>query len=117
MERGSEDAVRRSVEERAGAAEAPPGAPGEGDAEEADCGEAVERLYHYLDGELTEERRAKIQRHLDECHSCVEAYGFEAELRQLIANRCKDHVPPSLLERIRAALAEEEAKQATSPAE
>jgi mycothiol system anti-sigma-R factor len=72
-----------------------------------DCGETIERIYHYLDGELTEERRRQIERHLDECPPCVEAYGFEAELRQLIANRCRDHVPPELLERVKAALSEE----------
>ena len=30
------------------------------------CIEAVELLYHYLDGELTDERRIQIQRHLGE---------------------------------------------------
>lgn len=74
----------------------------------ADCGETIERLYHYLDGELTDERRWQIQRHLDECPPCVDAYGFETELRQVIANRCRDHVPPSLLERVRSALDEEQ---------
>lgn len=73
-----------------------------------DCGETIERLYHYLDGELTEERRQQIQRHLDECPPCVDAYGFEAELRQVIAHRCRDRVPPNLLDRVRAALLEEE---------
>lgn len=103
MERGSEKAVESSESSQEEA--------------EVDCGEAVERLYHYLDGELTEERRAKIQQHLDACHSCVEAYDFEAELRQLIANRCKDHVPPSLLARVKAVLAEEESRQGATRAD
>ena len=30
-----------------------------------DCQEAVHQLYHYLDGELTDEKRAAIARHLD----------------------------------------------------
>lgn len=77
------------------------------DGSEVDCRQSVERLYHYLDGELTDERRRRIQRHLDECPPCVEAFDFEAELRQVIANRCKDHVPASLLERVRRALDEE----------
>lgn len=76
---------------------------------EVDCRQSVERLYHYLDGELTDERRRCIQRHLDECPPCVEAFDFEAELRQVIANRCKDHVPPALLDRVRRALDEEAA--------
>ncbi len=58
-----------------------------------DCNEAVHELYHYLDGELTEERREEIRVHLDWCGPCSGAAEFEAELRKVIANRCKDRVP------------------------
>lgn len=71
------------------------------------CNETIELLYIYLDGELTEDRRLEIQRHLDLCGPCVSAFGFEAELRRVIANRCKDHVPPELIERVAGALADE----------
>jgi mycothiol system anti-sigma-R factor len=71
------------------------------------CDETIERLYFYLDGELTEERRVEITRHLDMCGPCVGAYGFETELRKVIANRCKDHVPESLIVRVAEALREE----------
>lgn len=74
----------------------------------SNCEETIERLYHFLDGELTDEKRKAIERHLDECGPCVRAYGFEAELRQVIANRCRDHVPESLVERVHAALLDEE---------
>ncbi|HUY63795.1 MAG TPA: mycothiol system anti-sigma-R factor [Acidimicrobiales bacterium] len=74
----------------------------------ADCDETIERLYHYLDGELTDERRAEIKHHLDDCSPCLDAYGFEEELRHVIANRCRDHVPESLLARIRQAIEDEE---------
>lgn len=74
----------------------------------AGCEETIERLYHYLDGELTDERRSEIKRHLDDCSPCLDAYGFESELRQLIAQRCRDHVPEHLLSRVRDALADEE---------
>jgi len=76
-----------------------------------DCGESIERLYHYLDGELTEERRAVIRHHLDECPPCLEAFDFEAELRVVIASHCKDRVPEQLRERIHAALLEEERRR------
>ena len=76
-----------------------------------ECDETIERLYFYLDGELTEERRVEIVRHLDLCGPCVRVYGFESELRRVIANRCKDHVPESLISRVAAALAEENARQ------
>jgi len=73
-----------------------------------DCNGTIERLYRFLDGELTEERRLDIQHHLDDCSPCLGAFDFEAELRVVIANRCKDHVPESLRQRVHAALVEEE---------
>ncbi|HLI15209.1 MAG TPA: mycothiol system anti-sigma-R factor [Acidimicrobiales bacterium] len=73
----------------------------------ADCEEAVRTLYEYLDGELTEERRLAIQRHLDHCGPCIEAFGFEVELRRMLASRCRDHPPAELRERIARALGEE----------
>ena len=75
------------------------------------CDETIERLYTYLDGELTEQRRIEITRHLDLCGPCVGAYGFESELRKVIASRCKDHVPEDLITRVAAAIEEEHARQ------
>jgi hypothetical protein len=45
------------------------------------------------------------------CGPCVGAFGFEAELRKVIANRCKDHVPDSLVARVAEALQEEYSHQ------
>ena len=73
------------------------------------CIEAVELLYHYLDGELTDDRRGPIQRPLDDCPPCFEAYDFEAELRIVVRQKCRDHVPESLIERVAKALNEEKA--------
>ena len=74
------------------------------------CEEAVHELYHYLDGELTETRREEIRVHLDWCGPCHGAADFEAELRKVIANKCKDRVPQGLIERVAEAL-DEESKQ------
>ena len=74
----------------------------------ADCEETVQRLYTYLDGELTDERRAEIRKHLDDCSPCLKAYDFEAELRMVIASKCKDHVPEHLIVRVREMLVAEE---------
>ena len=59
-----------------------------------DCEEAIHTLYTFLDGELTLERRLDIQRHLEECSPCLEALDFEAELKIVIARKCRDSVPP-----------------------
>lgn len=81
-----------------------------------DCRETVHRLYHYLDGELTELKRDQIVRHLDDCSPCLRAFDFEAELRKVVAMRCKDHVPDHLRERIAAAI-DHEHRQATEQPE
>lgn len=66
----------------------------------AECADAVERLYLYLDRELDDIRMADVQRHLEECLPCLEAFDFEAELRQLVARKCRDEVPDQLRVRI-----------------
>lgn len=68
-----------------------------------DCRDALHRVYHYLDGEMTPERKEEIARHLDRCAPCLKAFGFESELRRIVANGCRDAVPDEL--RIRIAVA------------
>ena len=77
-------------------------APGSGSGHE--CQEALDTLYHFLDGELTEARRTDIQQHLDRCSPCLEAFDFEAELKLVIARRCRDQVPDHLRIRVAQAL-------------
>jgi mycothiol system anti-sigma-R factor len=80
------------------------------DDDAADCGETIGRLYQFLDGELTVERRAQIQLHLEECAPCFQAVGFERELRVVIATKCQDRVPGDLIARVKKALLKEEAE-------
>ncbi len=72
--------------------------------EPGNCDEALHQLYHFLDGELTDDRRTTIRQHLDDCPPCYEMFDFEAELRQVIAQRCRDSVPQSLRDRIASAI-------------
>ena len=78
------------------------------------CSEAVHVLYHFLDGELTPERKLLIEYHLDACHHCVEAFEFEIELRDLIKERCREHVPDELRLRIKDLLASEAVESGTT---
>lgn len=71
-----------------------------------DCQDALHTLYHYLDGELTEERRLAIKRHLNECQPCLHAFDFEAELKVVVARSCRDQVPDHLRAKIARALSE-----------
>lgn len=77
------------------------------DADGFDCREALHRIYHFLDGELTPERRHTIEAHLDECSPCHDMFGFEAELRRVVATKCQEAAPPGLRERIAEAISHE----------
>jgi mycothiol system anti-sigma-R factor len=72
------------------------------------CQEAIATLYSFLDGELTPERREKIRHHLDECGPCLDAFDFEAELKAVIARKCRDEVPAPLRRRVAEALRAED---------
>jgi mycothiol system anti-sigma-R factor len=70
----------------------------------SDCNDAVHQLYHFLDGELTPDRRVAIQRHLDDCPPCGQAFDFEAELRVVVSQKCREQVPDQLRQRVADAL-------------
>ncbi len=72
--------------------------------QEPDCTEAIHTLYEFLDGELTDPRRAEIQQHLEACLPCFQAYDFEAELRLMVGRKCRDSAPPALQQRVADAL-------------
>jgi mycothiol system anti-sigma-R factor len=73
----------------------------------SDCQDALHELYGFLDGELTDERRGAIRRHLDDSQPCAEPYDFEAELRAVVRRKCQEQVPEALMAKIRAALESE----------
>jgi len=72
--------------------------------DKGDCVEAAHLLYHYLDGELTTERRVLIRQHLDDGPPCGQAFDFEAELRVVVSQKCRETVPDHLRERVLKAL-------------
>ncbi|GAA1277109.1 anti-sigma factor RsrA [Planotetraspora silvatica] len=85
-----------------------------GNHHETPCTDVLDRLYSYLDGELDEHGCADIRQHLDECHSCLDEYGLEKVVKQLVAKHCGcDPVPDDLrakvmgrIEQVRAQLAD-----------
>jgi mycothiol system anti-sigma-R factor len=74
------------------------------DGEEHNCEDALRAIYLFLDREMPVDDRAKVQSHLDDCLPCLEAYEFESELKDMIANKCREDVPPHLVERIKLTL-------------
>lgn len=72
-----------------------------------DCRAAMQQLWDYVDGELTPERMAAVQRHLTECGHCVPhaefAERFLAALHDTRDVRC---CPQELRARVVARLKE-----------
>lgn len=69
-----------------------------------DCNETLHEIYHFLDGEVTDEQRAHIRRHLEDCPPCFEAFDFEAEIKAFVANRCREVSPEALRAKIAEAI-------------
>ena len=64
---------------------------------ETPCAEVLERLYAYLDEELSAPAYAKIRQHLDECGPCLREYGLEEVVKHLVHRYCGyDSVPQDL---------------------
>jgi mycothiol system anti-sigma-R factor len=72
----------------------------------SECGDILTEVYLFLDLECSDERRAMIQTHLDECSPCLREFGIEHEVKALVARCCgADHAPTELRERLRAKIA------------
>jgi anti-sigma factor (TIGR02949 family) len=84
--------------------------------DDIDCMRALHALYEFLDGELTTERRAFIELHLNGCPQCFSAFDFEAELRIVLRSRLRAEVPSQLMSRVAMALDAERARQGVGPA-
>jgi mycothiol system anti-sigma-R factor len=78
-----------------------------GEPHETDCRDVLAEVYLYLDLECSEDRRALIRTHLDECSPCLREYGIEQEVKALVARSCGDErAPVELRERLRVRLSE-----------
>ena len=64
--------------------------------EELDCGDVLDAVYHYLDGELTDTTLHQIRHHLDLCSPCLREYGSEREVKILVARSCCETAPEEL---------------------
>lgn len=69
------------------------------------CEDALHKLYHYLDGELTDDRKTAITKHLADCSPCLAAFDFEAELKAVVGRSCREQAPEDLKDKIAAAIA------------
>lgn len=69
------------------------------------CEQLIEKLYLFIDGELSPEEEYEIEAHLSECVQCLRIYGLELQFKRMIIHKLKcEEIPEGLIERIRIAL-------------
>jgi anti-sigma factor (TIGR02949 family) len=76
------------------------------ESERIECEEVVVHLLDYLDGEIDAERRAQIDRHLEECRGCYSRAEFERALRRRLRELDKESAPETLRRRLKTLLDE-----------
>lgn len=71
-----------------------------------DCDTVMRQLWDYLDGELTPDRMEAIREHIKMCARCQPHAQFEESFLRAVAQARREHAnPPSVAQRVRAALA------------
>jgi mycothiol system anti-sigma-R factor len=62
-------------------------------------------VWRLLDGECSGDERRLLEQHLDECSPCLEQYGLEEHLKELLARKCGgDHAPDGLKAKLLASI-------------
>lgn len=78
-----------------------------GDPTEPECSKVLHDVWLFLDDELDADRRAAVQRHLDDCSPCLAEAGLDRKLKELLHDKCGgDKAPEQLRVRVIAGLAE-----------
>lgn len=74
------------------------------------CQEALQRLYEYLDGELTPASAQEVRHHIEVCEACYPGVRFTTEFRDALHRAARGQpVCPDALRKKIAGLLEQEA--------
>lgn len=72
--------------------------------DEPTCEEVIEQLFDFLDNELSPDRSAEIDRHLERCRDCCTRAQFERRLREKVSDAGRVKAPDRLHDRIKGLL-------------
>jgi anti-sigma factor (TIGR02949 family) len=74
------------------------------------CAQAIEKIYEFLDGELTPQVEEGIRAHLAICRKCYPSFRHEEVFLRFLEQRARmEAAPPELRRRIMQMLMDEEA--------
>ena len=72
-----------------------------GQPHEVACSEVLDRVYWYLDGEISDVDYETIRKHLEECGPCLREFGLEEAVKRLVHKHCGcDPAPSDLREKV-----------------
>lgn len=74
------------------------------------CGEAMARLWDYIDGELTPETEAAVRAHLDACAHCYPELDLHRSFREFLRRTREEPIPPELRRRVFLSLLQADAE-------
>ena len=72
---------------------------------ETDCSQVLAEVWLFLDNECDQQQREVLHQHLNGCSPCLEEYGLDERLKELLARKCGgDHASIQFKERLRASI-------------
>jgi len=70
-----------------------------------ECQETLREIERFLDHEVDDVIRIKVERHLSGCHPCTDKLEFRMHLKALIQTKCSEsELPSGLKDRLRQVL-------------
>ncbi|WP_026917188.1 mycothiol system anti-sigma-R factor [Gordonia shandongensis] len=75
---------------------------GDSEFENLDCTAVLADIWLLLDNECDDGARQRLEGHVNGCPSCLEHYGIQRQLKELISRKCGgEHAPEGLRDRLR----------------
>lgn len=68
------------------------------------CKECADRIYEWIDGEITDAMLKRVQEQIDYCKGCTGVYEFEQMLKELYKRNLHEKMPERLKNRILTAI-------------
>ncbi len=77
-----------------------------------ECQETLREVERFLDGELDDVVRIRIEHHLSDCNPCMKRTEFRRYVRVVVASKCGSEEPPDgLKDRILELLRQQEPRE------
>ena len=70
------------------------------DGTKPECGQALERLYLFIDHEMDDASCEEIEAHIKSCSPCLDEYDLERVVKTLVARSCHEVAPEPLREKV-----------------